>query len=89
MQGGHLEFSHALPRRNCGQHVEEELGGVQQSLAGPLLGEEWLRAVIFRFGAVLRLVFLKMEQVSFDMLCIRIYSKLYSMCAGDPAQKGV
>ena len=35
LQGGHSEFSHAWPRRNSGQHVEEEL--VQQSLAGPFL----------------------------------------------------
>ena len=59
---------------------EEEL--VQQSSAGPLLGEEWLRAVIFLFDAVLRLVFLEMEQVSCEhMLCISVYSKVYSMQA--------
>ena len=80
VQGCHSEFSHLLPQRNSGQHVEEEL--VQQSLAGPFLGEEWLRAVIFLFDAVLRLVFLEMEQVSCEhMPCIRVYSKVYSMQA--------
>ena len=43
VQGGHVEFTHTLLRRNFGQYLEEEL--VQQSFAGPLCdgeGEEWL-----------------------------------------------
>ena len=38
VQGGYSKFIHALPKRNFGQHIEEEL--VQQSFAGPLVGED-------------------------------------------------
>ena len=59
---------HCLPSMSASS---DEL--VQQSLAGPLFGEEWLRAVIFLFDAVLHLVFLEMEQVSCEhMLSIRV-----------------
>ena len=43
----HLEFTHALPRRNFGEYVEEE---------------EWLRAMLLQFDSVVRLVGLEMEQ---------------------------
>ena len=84
VQDGHVEFTHALPRRNFGQYVEEEL--VQQSFAGPLsVGEdakEWLRAMIFLFDARVCLVHLEMEQVFCEhMLCIRLHSMLCSVQA--------
>ena len=80
VQGCHAEFTDALPRRNFGQYVEEEL--VQQRFAGPLVCEEWLQAIFFRFDAVVRLVFLEMEQVFCKhMLCIRVHSMLCSVQA--------
>ena len=56
--------------------VEEEL--VQQNFAGPhCVGEEWLRATIFQFDAIVCLVHLEMEQVFCkQMLCIRVHSML-------------
>ena len=43
----------AVKRAEQEGHVEEEL--VEQSLAGPLIGEEWLLAVIFLFDSTLML----------------------------------
>ena len=93
VQGGHSEFGLALPRRNSGQHVIEEL--VQQSLAGPLLREEWLRAVIFQFDAVLCWSFLKWNRFPASTCYVSghiasyIACKHSPFCAGDQAQKGV
>ena len=58
-----MEFTHALPRQNFEEYIDEEL--VQHSYAAALLtsDEEQLRAMILQFDAVVRLVGLEMEQV--------------------------
>ena len=79
VQGGHVEFTYT----NFGKYVEEEL--VQQSFAAaaPLsVCEEWLRAMIFWFDAIVLLVYLEMEQVFSGcehMLCTRVHSMLCSV----------
>ena len=59
VQGSHLEFTQALPRRNFGKYVEEEF--VQHSFAAPFIDEEWLLAMIFWLDALVLLVELEME----------------------------
>ena len=59
VQGSHLDFTQALPRRNFGKYIEEEL--VSHSFAAPFIDEVWLQAIILLVGAVVWLVELEME----------------------------
>ena len=80
VQGSHLEFNHALPRRNFGEYVEEEL--VHHNFAAPFVDEEWLRDMLLLFDAVVHLVCLAMEQVfCYDMLHDMLHDMLNSMAA--------
>ena len=69
-----LSFTRALPRRNFGEYVEEEL--VQRRCPVPFVSKEWFRAMIRLFDAVVRLICLEMEQDFCEIILYHITNNM-------------
>ena len=77
VQGGHVDSCTAKTKLWT---IRRRRNRSRKSCWPLCVGELWLQAMIFRFDAIVRLVYREMDQIFCEhMLCIRIHSMLCSV----------